>query len=55
MEAAAEPFANDLIFLFMGGFFLAVAIKRWSLYRRTNAVFAGAADEMLGVEIGFLD
>lgn len=34
MEVAAEPFANDLIFLFMGGFFLAVAMERRSLHRR---------------------
>ena len=31
---AAKPYANDLIFLFMGGFFLAVSFQRWELHRR---------------------
>lgn len=31
---AAEPYANELIFLFMGGFFIAVTMERWSLHRR---------------------
>lgn len=34
MEAAAAPYANDLIFLFMGGFLLALAMQRWGLHRR---------------------
>lgn len=31
---AAAPYANELIFLFMGGFFLAVAMQHWGLHRR---------------------
>ena len=34
MEDAAAPYANDLIFLFMGGFMLALAMQRWGLHRR---------------------
>ncbi len=34
IEAAAAPYANPLIFLFMGGFLLALAMQRWSLHRR---------------------
>ena len=34
MAAAAGPFANDLIFLFMGGFMIAVAMERWGLHKR---------------------
>nr|NLD41664.1 DASS family sodium-coupled anion symporter [Actinomycetales bacterium] len=30
----AAPYANGTIFLFMGGFFLALAIQRWNLHRR---------------------
>lgn len=30
----APPYASGTIFLFMGGFFLALAIQRWNLHRR---------------------
>lgn len=29
-----SPYANHLIYLFMGGFFLALTMERWSLHRR---------------------
>jgi solute carrier family 13 (sodium-dependent dicarboxylate transporter), member 2/3/5 len=31
---AAAPYAQDLIFLFMGGFLIAAAMERWGLHRR---------------------
>ena len=31
---ATVPYANHLIFLFMGGFFIAVTMERWNLHRR---------------------
>jgi sodium-dependent dicarboxylate transporter 2/3/5 len=34
MKAAAAPYAHELIFLFMGGFLLALAMERWGLHRR---------------------
>jgi len=34
VERAAAPFANPVIFLFMGGFMLAQALQRWDLHRR---------------------
>ncbi|MDZ4672826.1 MAG: DASS family sodium-coupled anion symporter [Gemmatimonadota bacterium] len=34
MAATAAPFANELIFLFMGGFFIAAAMERSGLHRR---------------------
>lgn len=34
MKAASAPYADPLIFLFMGGFLFALAIQRWGLGRR---------------------
>lgn len=34
MKAAAAPYAHELIFLFMGGFLLALSMERWGLHRR---------------------
>jgi sodium-dependent dicarboxylate transporter 2/3/5 len=34
MATAAAPYANELIFLFMGGFLLAAAMERWGLHKR---------------------
>lgn len=34
IQAAAAPYANPIIFLFMGGFLLALAMQRWELHRR---------------------
>jgi solute carrier family 13 (sodium-dependent dicarboxylate transporter), member 2/3/5 len=34
VEDAAAPYASDTIFLFMGGFMIALAMQRWGLHRR---------------------
>ncbi len=34
MQEAAAPYANEVIFLFMGGFFLAKALEKWGLHKR---------------------
>lgn len=33
-EQAAAPYANDSVFLFLGGFCLAIAMEKWNLHRR---------------------
>lgn len=34
IAAATAPYANPLVFLFLGGFLLAAGVKRWGLHRR---------------------
>lgn len=34
IDAAAPPYANPIVFLFMGGFLLAIGMQRWQLHRR---------------------
>lgn len=34
MEEVAAPYANPIIFLFMGGFMIALAIEKWGLHKR---------------------
>ncbi|HEX5726761.1 MAG TPA: DASS family sodium-coupled anion symporter [Longimicrobiaceae bacterium] len=42
IDAAAAPYANPLIFLFLGGFLLAAAMQRWGLHRRIALTVVGA-------------
>jgi solute carrier family 13 (sodium-dependent dicarboxylate transporter), member 2/3/5 len=34
VASATTPYANPMIFLFMGGFIIAIAMQRWDLHRR---------------------
>lgn len=34
IKSASAPYANPLIFLFMGGFIIALAMQKWNLHRR---------------------
>ncbi len=41
MTAAADGYANPLIYLFLGGFILALALERWEVHRRLALVVLG--------------
>jgi sodium-dependent dicarboxylate transporter 2/3/5 len=52
---AAAPYANPVIFLFMGGFFIAAAMQRWSLHRRVAlGVVAGTGTSPRRLVGGFM-
>jgi len=34
LEAAAAPYANPVVYLFMGGFVIALAMEKWALHKR---------------------
>lgn len=41
IRETAAPFANPIIFLFLGGFLLALAMQRWQLHRRVALSLIG--------------
>jgi solute carrier family 13 (sodium-dependent dicarboxylate transporter), member 2/3/5 len=52
---AAAPYANPLIFLFMGGFIIALAMERWNLHRRIAlAVVRAIGVRPSSVVLGFM-
>ena len=54
-SAAAAPYANELIFLFMGGFFLAVTMEKWGLHKRIAlAILARMGTGPSRVVLGFM-
>lgn len=55
IAAAAAPYANPLVFLFLGGFLLAAGIKRWGLHRRIAfGVVARIGSEPRRLVLGFM-
>lgn len=53
MPEAAAPYANELIFLFMGGFFIAVSMERWNLHTRLAlAIVAAVGTGPRGLVLG---
>ncbi len=49
-ESAMAPYANPMIFLFLGGFLIAMAIQRWGLHRRIALLIlslTGGRDDLL--------
>lgn len=52
---AAAPYANPLIFLFLGGFMIAVALQRWNLHRRIAlSIVRGVGLKPGSIIIGFI-
>ncbi|MDT8388871.1 MAG: SLC13 family permease, partial [Thiogranum sp.] len=47
ITSAAAPYANPLIFLFLGGFMIAAALQRWNLHRRIALHILGLAGHSL--------
>lgn len=55
MVDAAAPYASELIFLFMGGFFLAVAMEHHGLHRRVAlAIVAAVGTSPKRLVLGFM-
>lgn len=48
ITSAAAPYANPLIFLFLGGFMIAAALQRWNLHRRIALRILRLAGHSLG-------
>lgn len=42
VREAAEPYANPIIYLFLGGFIIALAMQKWHLHRRLAISLIGA-------------
>ncbi len=55
MSRAAAPYGHELIFLFMGGFILALAMQRWGLHRRiAYGVLRLVGDRPRSIVAGFM-
>ncbi len=55
IEGAATPYANPLIFLFLGGFMLAQAMQTWRLHRRVAlGIVQGIGTKPRSIIMGFL-
>ena len=54
-EAAGAPYANPVVFLFLGGFLLALAVEKWGLHRRLAlGVIAAVGLSPRRILLGFL-
>lgn len=52
---AATPYANPVVFLFLGGFVLALAMERWHLHRRVAlAIVAAVGTKPQSLVLGFM-
>lgn len=55
INTAATPYANPLVFLFLGGFLLSAGVKRWGLHRRlAYSVVQAIGTEPRRLVLGFM-
>jgi solute carrier family 13 (sodium-dependent dicarboxylate transporter), member 2/3/5 len=55
MNATTGPYANPLIFLFLGGFLLALGMQQWGLHRRVALwILARVGASPSGIVLGFM-
>lgn len=55
VRQAAAPYSDPIIYLFMGGFMLALAMERWNLHRRLAlAIIAAVGTRPRSLVLGFL-
>jgi sodium-dependent dicarboxylate transporter 2/3/5 len=52
VDAAAAPYANPIVFLFLGGFIIALAIERWNLHRRMALIVLTKVGAREDLQIG---
>ncbi|MFV0574616.1 MAG: SLC13 family permease [Vibrio sp.] len=54
IKAATAPYANPLIFLFLGGFMLSIAMEKWNLHKRVALIAMLAVGNKPGHQVGGL-
>ena len=55
IQEAANPYANKIVFLFLGGFLLATAIQKWDLHKRIALlVLNNAGSKGSSLILGFM-
>ncbi len=55
VKTAAAPYANPLIFLFMGGFIIAISMQRWNLHKRIAlSIIAAVGMNQRSILTGFM-
>lgn len=52
VEQATAPYANHIIFLFMGGFIIGLSMQRWELHRRVALAIVAMAGTQPGRLVG---
>ena len=55
LKTAAAPYANPVVFLFFGGFMIALAMERWNLHRRIAlTIVQWTGTNSNGIILGFM-